>query len=42
MEEVVRFACSATGFGAAGEVGKRKPLVLLQGGVTKIFSAEEK
>lgn len=42
MEEVVRFACSAAGFRAAGEVGKRKPLVLLQGGVTKIFSAEEK
>lgn len=42
MEEVVRFACSAAGFRAAGEVGKRKPLVLLQGGVTKLFSAEEK
>lgn len=42
VEEVVGFACSAAGFGAAGEVAKRKPLVLLQGGVTKIFSAEEK
>lgn len=42
VEEVVGFACSAAGFGAAAEVAKRKPLVLLQGGVTKIFSAEEK
>lgn len=42
VEEVVHFACSAAGFRTAGEVGKRKPLVLFQGGVTKIFSAEEK
>lgn len=42
VEEVVHFACSAAGFGTASEVGKRKPMVLFQGGVTKIFSAEEK
>lgn len=42
MEEVVHFARPAAGFGTASEVGKRKPLVLLQGGVTKILSAEEK
>lgn len=42
VEEVVRFACPAAGFGTAGEVGKRKPLVLFHGGVTETFSAEEK
>lgn len=42
VQEVVDLACSAAGFGAAGEVGKRKPLVVFQGGVTKVFSAEEK
>lgn len=42
VEEVVHFACPAAGFGTASEVGKRKPLVLFQGGVTKLFSAEEK
>lgn len=42
MEEVVGFACPAAGLGAAGEVAKRKPVVLLQGGVAKVFSAEEK
>lgn len=42
VEEVVGFACSAAGFGTASEVGKRKPLVLLQCGVAEMFSAEEK
>lgn len=42
VQEVVHFACSAAGFGAAREVGEREPLVLLQRGVTKVFSAEEK
>lgn len=41
MEEVAGFACSAAGFGTAGEVGEGEPLVLLQGGVAKVFSAEE-